>query len=133
MDYTAMKKDELLALVLTLQNKLEEQKHLAEAVNAKDEEIAKLSKHSADSKASYVKEIEGLKVKISELTEQVRNAPSVEKFKDVIKGLEEKNKELVAFANRLINIQKNTFKALQGNLDNAIELHDILINGVKEN
>lgn len=98
MDYKEMKKEELV-------QKLEEQKHLAQAVEAKDVEIANLIKAQAELKEKTI--------------------PSIKK-------LEEENKRLIAFANQYINVFKNTLKALQGTLDNAIELQDILVNGVKE-
>lgn len=129
MDYTNLKKDELLAVVFSLENKIEEQKHLASAVDAKDAEIARLSKQIAENKAETVKEVNELKNKIAELKGELHTHVN---NKDAIKKLEEENKRLVAFGNQYISVFRNTLKSLQGTLDNAIELNDILLNGVKE-
>jgi len=125
MEYKEMKKNELLA-------KVEEQRHLASAVEAKDAEIAVLSKQYAEFKEKTNKEKAELVSKISELQGKLNAVPSIQKYEDVIKKLEEENKRIIAFANQYINVFKNTLKALQGNLDNAIELQDILVNNVKE-
>jgi predicted nuclease with TOPRIM domain len=107
MEYKDLKKEELVKL-------LEEQVHLAKAVEAKDAEINKLVE------------------KIKKLEVDLAKVPDIKKFEDVITKLQDDNKRLVAFANQHINIFKNTLKALQGTLDNAIELEDIVVNGVKE-
>lgn len=125
MEYKEMKKNELLA-------KVEEQRHLASAVEAKDAEIAVLSKQYAEFKEKTNKEKAELVSKISELQGKLNAVPSIQKYEDAIKKLEEENKRIIAFANQYINVFKNTLKALQGNLDNAIELQDILVNNVKE-
>ncbi len=147
MEYKEMKKDELIA-------KLEEQRHLASAVEAKDAEIssilkekeilitkitdsknaeiATISKQYAEFKEKSVKEKNELINKVSELQNKINSTPSIQKYEDAIKELEKENKKLISFANQYINVFKNTLKALQGNLDNAIELQDILVNNVKE-
>jgi hypothetical protein len=147
MEFKEMKKEELVKL-------LEEQRHLAQAVDAKDaeiisilkekettiskitetknSEIATLSKQYAEFKEKNIKEKNELSNKISELQNKINSTPSIERYEESIKKLEEENKKLVSFANQYINVFKNTLKALQGNLDNAIELQDILVNGVKE-
>jgi len=146
MEYKDMKKNELLA-------KVEEQRHLASAVDAKDAEIAfilkekeaslakltetknselaNISKQYAEFKEKSIKEKNELSNKISELQNKINSTPSIERYEDAIKKLEEENKKLISFANQYINVFKNTLKALQGNLDNAIELQDILVNDVK--
>lgn len=136
MEFRDMKKEELIA-------KCEEQRHLASAVEAKDKEIsilkqnkdfeiASLSKKYAELKDLSTREKNELSVKISELEAKLRAVPSITRYEESIKKLEEENKRVIAFANQYINIFKNTLKALQGTLDNAIELQDILVNGVKE-
>jgi hypothetical protein len=136
MEFKEMKKEELIA-------KLEEQRHLASAVdskdkeiaslkNIKDSEIASLSKKYAEIKDQTTKEKNELTVKISELEAKLKAVPSITRYEESIKKLEEENKRVIAFANQYINIFKNTLKALQGTLDNAIELQDMLVNTVKE-
>ena len=114
MEYKDLKKEELVKL-------LEEQVHLAKAVESKDAEINKL-----------VEKIKKLEVDLKKLEVDLAKVPDIKKFEDVITKLQDDNKRLVAFANQHINIFKNTLKALQGTLDNAIELEDIVVNGVKE-
>ena len=136
MEFREMKKEELIV-------KLEEQRHLASAVDAKDKEIASLrnikdseiaslSKKYAEIKELSIKEKNELTVKISELEAKLRAVPSITRYEESIKKLEEENKRVIAFANQHINVFKNTLKALQGTLDNAIELQDMLVNTVKE-
>lgn len=125
MEFKEMKKEELIA-------KLEEQRHLASAVDSKDKEIASLSKKYAEIKDQAFKEKNELAVKISELEAKLKAVPSITRYEESIKKLEEENKRVIAFANQYINIFKNTLKALQGTLDNAIELQDMLVNTVKE-
>lgn len=125
MDYKELKKDELVA-------KLEEQRHLAQAVEAKDVEIANISKQLAEIKLKANKEKQELENKVSELDAKLKAVPSITRYEDTIKKLEEENKRVIAFANQYINVFKNTLKALQGTLDNAIELQDMLVNTVKE-
>jgi hypothetical protein len=125
MEFKEMKKEELIL-------KLEEQRHLASAVDAKDKEIASLSKKYAEIKDQTIKEKNELTVKISELEAKLKAVPSITRYEESIKKLEEENKRVIAFANQYINIFKNTLKALQGTLDNAIELQDMLVNTVKE-
>jgi FtsZ-binding cell division protein ZapB len=125
MEYKALKKDELVS-------KLEEQGHLAQAVEAKDVEIEELKKEHRTFKNNVAEDQKKERAKIAELEEKIAKFPNISKFEDAIKKLEEENKKLVAFANQHINVFKNTLKALQGTLDNAIELQDIIVNGVKE-
>jgi seryl-tRNA synthetase len=137
MDYTGLKKEELIA-------KLEEQRHLAKAVDAKDAEIAKIIKDRDAEvvklkedyqtlKNNLAKDMLKEKEKIAELEKKIAEFPDIKALEEAIKTLEKENKKLVGFANQHINIFKNTLKALQGTLDNAIELEDIVVNGVKEN
>jgi FMN phosphatase YigB (HAD superfamily) len=125
MNYKEMKKEELVA-------KLEEQRHLAQAVEAKDVELGIAEKRFQEMKNSFAKELDVQKAKVKELQDEIRAFPDVENLKESIKTLEEQNKKIVAFGNQHINIFKNTLKALQGTLDNAIELEDIVVNSVKE-
>jgi uncharacterized Zn finger protein len=137
MDYTGLKKEELVA-------KLEEQRHLAAAVEAKDKEIAKLRTETAQSiellkkdyrdlKSHMAEEIAKKVATIAELEDTIKNFPDIQKLEEAIKLLEEQNKKIVKFSNQHINVFRNTLKSLQGTLDNAIELEDIIVNGVKEN
>lgn len=127
-DLQKLKKEELIELVYT-------QKHLAEAVEAKDREILKLKadmKETVDKaiadgtarvqaelgnlknktqsdfesmKKSYEKEIEGLKLQMGNADETIRS-------------LAESNNDTLARYEGLLKI-------IQGGLDAHIELHDV--------
>ena len=121
MDYTKLKKEELIVI-------LEEQKHLAEAIDAKDAEISKLSGMVSELKQKGIEEKNILNGKISELENKLRNIPNISTMEESAKKLDSEYKKLLAFSNQHINVFKNTLKALQGTLDNAIELQDIIVN-----
>lgn len=123
MDYTKLKKEELIVI-------LEEQRHLAEAINAKDSEISKLSKTISEIKQASINETNQLKEEISDLKNKLKSAPNIPSIEENAKKLDAEYKKLLAFANQHINVFKNTLKALQGTLDNAIELQDIIVNDI---
>lgn len=123
MDYTKLKKEELIVI-------LEEQRHLAEAINAKDAEISKLSRMVSEIKQASINETNQLKEEISELKNKIRSAPNITTIEESAKKLDAEYKKLLAFANQHINVFKNTLKALQGTLDNAIELQDIIVSDI---
>lgn len=114
-----MTKDELM-------EKIQEQSHLAAAVDAKDREIIDIkSKHQSAITAKDTiittkdKEIIGLKAKVAELESKQR---SNEELVKGAKFLEEENKKVVNHLNMYIETFRNTLKAQQGVLDNAIQL-----------
>jgi predicted aconitase len=88
--------------------KLEEQKHLAQAVEAKDKEIALLQK-----------EHQRLNVKFIELETKVK---SQEDLLGLVQKLEDENKKVVAHLNMYVEAFRSTLKGSQGVLDNAIQL-----------
>lgn len=119
MDLTKMTKDELI-------EKVQEQTHLAAAVDAKDREIIDIkSKHQSAITAKDTmittkdKEIIGLKAKVAELESKQR---ANEELVKGAKFLEEENKKVVNHLNMYIETFRNTLKAQQGVLDNAIQL-----------
>ena len=101
-------------------DKIEEQKHLAEAVEAKDKEIAALR--------------EGLQL------ERARGVQNDSKaIENAVKHYEQENKQLreeinrrVRELNRIIALHGNLLKSLQGTLDNAIELNEYFVNEVNK-
>lgn len=114
-----MTKDELI-------EKVQEQTHLAAAVDAKDREIIDIkSKHQSAITAKDTmittkdKEIIGLKAKVAELESKQR---ANEELVKGAKFLEEENKKVVNHLNMYIETFRNTLKAQQGVLDNAIQL-----------
>lgn len=117
-------------------DKIEEQKHLAEAVEAKDKEIVQLrevqEKQIEQIRAMKEREIAELKEQLQKEREkqvQMLNAENLKKENEFLKNtLTRRDKEL----NKLIILHGNLLKALQGNLDNAIELNEYFINEVSK-
>lgn len=117
-------------------DKIEEQKHLAEAVEAKDKEIVQLrevqEKQIEQIRAMKEREIAELKEQLQKEREkqvQTLNAENLKKENEFLKNtLTRREKEL----NKLIILHGNLLKALQGNLDNAIELNEYFINEVSK-
>jgi hypothetical protein len=92
---------------------LEENRLLGEAVEAKDKEIAQL-------RETQEKQIEQV---------QMLDAENLKKENEFLKNtLTRREKEL----NKLIILHGNLLKALQGNLDNAIELNEYFVNEVSK-
>lgn len=107
-----MKKEELIA-------KLEQQKHLAKAVEEKDKEIA-LSKKESTLKIEELTIQNGkLNAKVIELEAKLKPHEEMLEF---VKKLEEENKKVVAHLNMYIEAFRNVLKSNQGVLDNAIQL-----------
>lgn len=112
MKYEKMTKDELI-------EKLEEQSHLAAAVEAKDKEIEIQRKNLQAMKAS-VDKMEDESAELKEL-------------KKAIKVLEANNQKVVAIAQekvKSVGLYRTAFlsllKSMQGTIDNTIELEALL-------
>lgn len=88
-------------------DKIEEQKHLAEAVEAKDKEIA-------------------------ELREQLRKERERQVQSVNTENLQKEHTRRVKELNHLIALHGNLLKTLQGTLDNAIELNEYFVNEVSK-
>lgn len=120
-----MKKEELIKIV-------EEQKHLAQAVEAKDREIAELRKykdealklkHASEAVIAKDKEI----IELNKLNQELKTkAGAYAGLETRVKQLEEENKLLVAFVNPYINTFRSTLKGIQGALELGIELEALL-------
>ncbi len=115
---------------------LEENRLLGEAVEAKDKEIVRLR----ETQEKQIEQIRTMKEReIAELKEQLRkerekqiqmlNVENLKKENELLKNtLTRREKEL----NKLIIMHGNLLKALQGNLDNAVELNEYFINEVSK-
>lgn len=119
MDLTKMTKDELI-------EKIQEQAHLAEAVEAKDKEISQLQKEIEEIKKNNLKQViefrkitDVLKGKNAEFEKNIINNEAL--VKSAAK-LDEENKTLLINLNLYVEAFRNTLKAQQGVLDNAIQL-----------
>jgi hypothetical protein len=112
METKEMNKSELLS-------KLQEQQHLAQAIEAKDKEIALLQKESKLKIEELTIQNGKLNAKVVELETKIKLH---EELLELVKKLEDENKKVVAHLNMYIEAFRNTLKGSQGMLDNAIQL-----------
>jgi hypothetical protein len=112
METKEMNKSELLS-------KLQEQQHLAQAIEAKDKEIALLQKESKLKIEELTIQNGKLNAKVVELETKIKPH---EELLELVKKLEGENKKVVAHLNMYIEAFRNTLKGSQGILDNAIQL-----------
>jgi alpha-glucuronidase len=124
MDYEKLTKAELI-------EKLNEQKHLAEAVNAKDKEIANLKKEKHDKDENLLQEIEKLNNKNKELNHQLVGSMTKEKVEEYVKMVQEENKNIREVANYYIKIHTDFLKQTQQNLEMAIFTEDLVSQKIK--
>jgi hypothetical protein len=113
-------KKELEEKIAELEAKLNEQKHLADAVNAKDEEISKIKE-------------ENLK-NVNQLTEKNLKIQALEKEKAARGSMEEKEnmvKKLIHVLQGYQNGYRAFLKNVQGGLENAVELEALLSEQLK--
>jgi chromosome segregation ATPase len=117
--------------------KLRDMKHLSEAVQAKDAEIIKLKDEINKSKASLAEGVKKAKdsveeklinrdLEIEDLKKKLSVIPEVDKLKSAIDTLSKENTVLVKVANAHLSAFRNLMKAIQGTLDNAIELEAVI-------
>lgn len=143
MDYSLLNKADLVNIAKELANKVEAQKHLAEAVDAKDREILTLKtvsesdkklvrdlnqkvasqQHLSEAVIQKDKDIVELNKLIVELKSKSVNANGLE---TKIKQLEEANKRLTDILNPYILSFRATLKAFQGTLELSIENEALL-------
>lgn len=115
MDYQKMTKDELI-------EKLQEQVHLAKAVEVKDNEVLKLTNQLAQQTATYKKELGELKSKIVD-TEHLNKR---------LETLDREHQILIELLNSYVFLTRNLMKNIQGGLDNAVELENIISKNFKK-
>lgn len=119
MDLNKMTKEELIQLV-------QEQSHLASAVEAKDKEIVELKTKNTRLLSEKDKQIAEINHKHAELINKVNELESKhlsnEKLISTAEKLDAENRKVVAHLNLYIDAFRNTLKAQQGVLDNAIQL-----------
>lgn len=122
-----MTKQELDAKVVELQAKLDEQVHLAKAVEAKDKEIIELRRQVELLK---VEAAEGNRAILEPLRQHVQSLQKELDEKrplvDNAKLVKEEYEKLVQIANGYIVNFRNHLKAQQGSLDLAVELEAML-------
>ena len=126
---------------------LDEQKHLAQAVDAKDSEIVKLKKEfdefkrkSETKRAEDIKAIKdseekvklSLQHKVEDLSQRLESYGDVEQLKKGYDILLQENKKLVSSLNSYIQAFRNHMKAVQATLDNTIELEALLFEKLQQ-
>ena len=125
-------KDELIEEVERLKKTISNQSHLAEAVEAKDKEIARIQKahqiEISNINNAHALAISELNENLARITKQVGipNPSDAEK----IKTLTNQVNGLGAFINRYKDVFKSFLKATQGSLENVIELEAIMFNSI---
>lgn len=127
-----MTKAEMEIELKNAQNKLNEQRHLADVVEVKDKEIARIKE---DSQKEIARIKEDCRRKEDERSSDANNV-----IKNATKPLEHENEKIrkeldrrINELNRLIRVHGNLLKSIQGSLDNAIELNEYIIKEVQDN
>lgn len=122
MDYSSMKKEELIKL-------LEDQRHLAQAVEVKDKEIFDL-KSKIENKENHLKD------EIRRLQEEVniwqKRGTEAERKNVNSSELVEKNAELVDFGNKYIKMHTNMLQSIQGIIELSSDLEKTLIEKIQK-
>lgn len=140
MDYSGMKKEDLIKLLL-------DQEHLAAAVEAKDAEINGLRKNKDVRvtalevekdriRTAYEEQIVALKNEIRSLQEhsnKLQEQANASKLtKEVQETLVKKNEALTEFGNKYIKMHTNMIQSIQGTLELASDLEKVLIEKVQK-
>ncbi len=125
---------------IKLKAAVENQSHLAEAVNAKDAEISAMrTRYDAMIEALKKKHAEELGVYIRDKDAMAKdaaktadNAGNVKVLSEKVELLIKENQRLAAFVNNYKDAFKSLLKTMQGGLDNAISLENILYSALLE-
>lgn len=112
MDYDKLTKAELI-------EKLNEKKHLAQAVEAKDKEIVQLRKN-------YESRIEGLQEEIAKFKKDYQGALKKEEIDKLIKDAETKRNEAKQLAQFYVKMYHDFLKQTQQNLEMALFTEQIV-------
>ena len=135
MEYTNLTKAELL-------EKLNEQKHLAQAVEAKDNEIATIKKQLEEMKTKYQgavikseeakdNEIATIKKQLEEIKTKYQGAITKSEIEDYTKKVEEERKQAFEIANLYIKAHRDFLKQTQQNLEMVIFTEELLSQKIK--
>lgn len=110
MNYKDMTKTELI-------KKLEEQKHLAHAVESKDREISQIIKRGAEQQEKYNASLKVLKEQLSEKELLIKQSFSKEQFKEEVEKVWKEAKISVDKANIVLNGYTKALRLLNAALD----------------
>jgi transcriptional regulator len=110
MKYEKMTKEELI-------KKLEEQKHLAHAVESKDREISEIKKRGTEQKEKYNASLKMLKEQIAEKEFIIKQSFSKEQFKEEVDKIWKEAQLSVDKANIVLNGYTKALRLLNAALD----------------
>ena len=110
MKYEKMTKEELI-------KKLEEQKHLAHAVESKDREISEINKRGAEQQERYNTSLKVLKEQIKEKELIIKQSFSKEQFKEEVDKIWKEAQLSVDKANFVLNGYTKALRLLNAALD----------------
>lgn len=109
--------------------------NLKNAVEAKDNEIARITQEKATSiatlKKSHEEAMYNMQLELEHLRAQVKSIPEVNNLTKAVDELQKENNSIVKFANQYINSFRNYLKAQQASLENVIELEGLLTDTIK--
>lgn len=109
--------------------------NLKNAVEAKDNEIARITQEKATSiatlKKSHEEAVHNMQLELEHLRAQVKSIPEVNNLTKAVDELQKENNSIVKFANQYINSFRNYLKAQQASLENVIELEGLLTDTIK--
>lgn len=119
MKYEKMTKEELI-------KKLEEQKHLAKAVNAKDKEIADIRVKAKNMIKEAVDRENMAKEKVNELMTKYSESVTKEVLQKTIEKIEAERDKAIKVANRYIQAYRDYLKLTQHTLNMAISNEELI-------
>lgn len=125
-----------------LKKELADMVHLAQAIEGKDKEINalkqkvseaklrgedELNKYKAQHQDELNKYRTQLQAKEQELQAKIKDGLLLDNLKINFEKLQKENKNLISLFNSYVNVYRSTLKALQGSLDNSIELEALIM------
>lgn len=109
--------------------------NLKNAVEAKDNEIARITQEKATSiatlKKSHEEVVHNMQLELEHLRAQVKSIPEVNNLTKAVDELQKENNSIVKFVNQYINAFRNYLKVQQASLENVIELEGLLTDTIK--
>lgn len=133
MNYKELKKDELIDLIEQKDRIIEQQKHLASAVEAKDKEIIEIKEKSkrdiSEIKNKAEEEIKNKTKQVDELSQKNTTMMLKEDVERITKNLMSERDKLINIVNILRQNHQDTLRQVKINLDLAIS-HDELLSSI---
>ena len=115
-----------------LREKLKEQKHLASAIEAKDNEMSKMKESHKQLVDSLKEEIKNMKEEIRELKHNATGLVHLSDIQEKIDKVKGENKNLVETTNLYIQMYHNYLKQTQHNLEMALFTEQLISDKFKK-